>query len=307
MASAVNGMQQALEMAGGSVGFTALFLAGMLSLWYSKYENKPETGYLFWYALIMLIILINPFYIAFINRYAPSLAKNNIFLWILPVVPVIICCAVRAVGILENWQKKIMFAVGLVALLVLAAATSYSASNVSIRKNSNSTEAERQVFEYLSAELEASGASGFLIWGENTIMESARIYDGRFRLIYGKDMWMSDCLALTGTQYSDELVMAYNGMNSELIEVNVLLDIAYSYGCDAVVLYSEKIENERIVFENTLEQKREEFYANYQPGHFNYGHVYGELEADFETEIRENDYYYPAYETGKYTVYLRKD
>ena len=42
MVSIIGDMRRALEMAGGSVGFTAIFLAGVIGLWYGKFEKKAE-------------------------------------------------------------------------------------------------------------------------------------------------------------------------------------------------------------------------------------------------------------------------
>ena len=88
----IDDMQHSLEMAGGSVGFTALFLAGVIGLWYGKFEKKAERVFLFWYALLTLVTVINPIYIKAVRGALPELYFNNYYLWILPSVPVLFSC-----------------------------------------------------------------------------------------------------------------------------------------------------------------------------------------------------------------------
>lgn len=300
MSAALSGMQSALEMAGGSVGFTALFLAGLLSLWYGKYEDREESGYLFWYAIIMLAIVINPLYLSFIRRFSPSLAFDNIFLWIMPTVPVVVCCGVRAVGFLENMRKKAMFTVGLIGLLVLAGATSYSMSAVYLKQESALDNKKQEVLDYLGEYMDSSNKQSCVIWGEDTIMESAREYDGRILLVYGKDMWIDDCFALTGNVYEDEKYNAYQMINEESPSISMLYDEAKMLGCDFFILSTQRYTKalERKEFEK--QQIISELLSRRKYGRFSRGFIFGSDEVFYKDS---DPVYEPVFETSGFVIF----
>ena len=304
MSAVIGNMQEALEMAGGSAGFSALFMAGLLSLWYGKYEDREESGYMFWYAIIMLIIAVNPLYIMFIRKFSPSLAFNNIFLWIMPVVPVVVACGVKAVGLLKNLGKKVMFFLGLVGLLLLAGATSYSTATFELKGDSSSDENMNNVFSFIGRYIDENGLESVVIWGENEIIQNARSVDGRILLVYGKDMWMEGCLALTGNSFGDKQINAFGLINEEIPAMADLYETAAAFPCDLVVLGTERYNNalERIEFER--EQEISFLLSNRKPGRAAKGFVYG---SD-EVKIEEEEYGFTViYETDSYVVLKVED
>ena len=304
MSAVIGNMQEALEMAGGSAGFSALFMAGLLSLWNGKYEDREESGYMFWYAIIMLIIAVNPLYIMFIRKFSPSLAFNNIFLWIMPVVPVVVGCGVKAVGLLKNLGKKITFFLGLVGLLILAGATSYSTTTFELKGDSAFDENMENVFSFIGGYMDENGMPSCVIWGENEIIQTARSCDGRIILVYGKDMWLDECLALTGRNYSDDLRSAYMLINEEIPAMATLYEMADSLSCDLVVLSAERYEKvvERVEFER--QQAINLLISERKRGRASKGFIYG---SD-EVIIKEEKYGFTVvYESDSYVVLKVED
>ncbi|MDE6712370.1 MAG: hypothetical protein K2K20_01360, partial [Lachnospiraceae bacterium] len=90
MSELINSMQSALELAGGSPGLTALFLAGLIALWNQKFRGDQQNGNLFWYGALALFVVISPVFLMLVSEHLPELTTDHMMLWILPVVPVIL-------------------------------------------------------------------------------------------------------------------------------------------------------------------------------------------------------------------------
>ena len=218
----------------------------------------------------------------------------------MPTVPVVVCCGVRAVGFLENIRKKAMFAIGLIGLLVLAGATSYSMSAFNIKQESALDNKKQEVFDYLGEYMDSSNKQSCVIWGEDVIMESAREYDGRFLLVYGKDMWIDDCFALTGNVYDDEKYTAYYLINEDAASVSQLYDEAKILGCDFFILSTDRYAKalERKEFER--QQIISELLARRKYGRFSRGFIYGSDEVFY----KETDpVYEPIFQTSGFVIF----
>lgn len=240
MASIIDDMQHSLEMAGGSVGFTALFLAGVIGLWYGKFEKKAERIFLFWYALLTLVTVINPIYIKAVRGALPELYYNNYYLWILPSIPVLIYSCASAARRLGNTRMKIFFVLALLALLVLAATTSYSQSSMSILNKIEANDKRDGVVEYLSLAIDEREEQSCLIWGEPEIMERARQIDGRICTLYGKDRWQSNGY---DDKVFDEYDLAYETIKTAPIMQDKVASLAIKYGCDYIILLKSGFDN----------------------------------------------------------------
>lgn len=240
MAEIINEMQHSLEMAGGSVGLTALLLAGILALWYNKHESRIEVNCLFIYALITLIAVISPVYIKLITDYFPSLYKNNIYLWILPIVPVILYPGVIGTVSLKTLRKKLVFGIGLIAILILAAATSYSQSSVNVTDKTYIENKRKDLFNYISRTMQSED-DRVLIWGDRDVMEDARIYDGRINTLYGKTLWenyeVDSDLGFDSSDFEEAMYgYEYELMENPAVNIETISKRAYAYGCNYIII-----------------------------------------------------------------------
>ncbi len=240
MVSIIGDMRRALEMAGGSVGFTAIFLAGVIGLWYGKFEKRAERVFLFWYSLLALLTVINPIYIKAVRGALPQLYYNNYYLWILPLIPVIIYSCASAVKRLGSIKMKIFFIIALLALLVLASTTSFTASDMNVLERMEAKERKDGVIRYIAYSLDNKEADSCLIWGESEVMERARQLDGRIHTLYGKDKWQQDGW---DDKVFDELDLAYEIIKTAPIMQDKLLELAIKYDCDYIILSKEGFDN----------------------------------------------------------------
>jgi hypothetical protein len=229
-------MQNALEMAGGSVGFTALFLAGIVALWYNKYSKKQENGYLFWYALATLVIIINPLYLGFIEKFVPELMKYHMLLWVLPVVPVILYVGVSAFGLVKNQKERALLWIGMMAVLLLAGASSYNGEPKNIvQENSYIPSAEYEILLYAESFIAETGQEEMMLWGAAEVMENARRMSGRINLLYGKDLWLGNFDSQMHQIYEEWHYIAYEQMQYAPFYLAEIEEIALERGCDIVV------------------------------------------------------------------------
>lgn len=238
METVVTTMQYALGMAAGSAGMTALFLAGMVALWYNKNREHMEIESLFWYTVVTLVAVINPFYINAVSEYIPELYRSNMFLWILPTLPVILYTGVMAIATIKTKLHKLIFVLGMVLVLILAAATSYSQSIVRFTDKNYVESEKKDILYYVSASIDRGLVNDCMIWGDNDIMEYSRTYDGRIKTLYGKEYWEEENV---NRKYADEYAL----MQSPAENIEKIAIYAKYRKCDYIIVSeSDFIENE---------------------------------------------------------------
>lgn len=230
-------MQSALEMAGGNVGFTALFLTGLLALWSHKYKEKASTGSLFWYALFLLLLLITPIYHDLVTNYAPELHRDNMLYWLLPTAPVILYVGVQAIEYEKKGWNQVLLVLGMIALLLLAALTSYTHSDRQMATNASYIpEEELEIIQEIDKYRMEMHMDTVLLWGPNEIVQNARIYSGRIYTLYGKDLWNGTEDSQLHQIYEDWSYEAYDWMQKQVFHLEQIGQLAKSKGCDIVVL-----------------------------------------------------------------------
>lgn len=242
MSSMIHDMKSALEMAGGNVGFTALFLAGLFALWNSKYRSKSITGNLFWYALMVLVLIISPIYQELAMKFLPELMRDNMFLWILPTAPVILYVAVAAIEYGQGKWNQVFLVIGMVALLVLAAMTSYTQSDRQVIENNHyMPDAEYEVILQLDNYREEMHEDTILIWGAAEVMQYARMYSGRLYTLYGKDLWLGTINSQMHQIYENWYYSAYAWMENPAEYLEEIGGLAAEQNCDVLVLSRDSL------------------------------------------------------------------
>lgn len=240
MQAVIDGMQNSFSMAAGSAGLSAIFLACMLVLWNYKFESRNEIKLLFWYGLLMLIILISPMYSWVVKRFLPELISGNMYLWVLPVVPVIIFVAVVVISRLDNNFKKVAFAFGLVGIVILATTTSYVPNEIRLVENEFYIDSkELGVLEEVVNYTKRNGLENAVVWGPDEIIRDARIYDARIYTIYGKDIFEGQIDSQMHHIYSDWDIYAYNRMEAGNITSQDIAAVAENIYFDAIILHSD--------------------------------------------------------------------
>ena len=243
MQEIINGMQRSFNLAGGSVGLSSLFMAGLIALWYSKFERKSEVTALFWYALGMLVFVINPLYILFVERKAPSLSKDNLYLWLIPTVPVILYSGVSIISLFntKNRVRRIAFIVGLLGILVLAVTTSYSGFSIRFCQNgSYFEEQEQEIFDKIDNYRMTKDMEFVTIIGPNEIVEDARKYSGYYTTLYGKDLWRGEIGTQFEHSYESWQYELYNRIQEPEKYWENIADISYRNGCEFVVFSKQR-------------------------------------------------------------------
>lgn len=240
MQAIIESMHNSFSMAGGSAGLSAIFLACMMALWHYKFQGKNEIRNLFWYAFIMLIILVIPLTNLLVQYALPELYKNNMYLWLLPVVPVNLYVAVVVISRLDNKFKRVTFIVGLMGIMVLTATTSYNQNKLRLVSNNYYIDDEViPVFERLCEYREKKGMDNIKIWGPNEIMAYARRYDGHLHVLYGEDLYNENAYTQIVQEYDNDSFLAYELMNMASFYINEIVDLSLNNNIDAIVFKTE--------------------------------------------------------------------
>lgn len=250
-------MQSALEMAGGSPGLTALFLAGLIALWNQKFRGDQQNGYLFWYGAITLFIVISPVFLMLVTRFLPELTTDSMMLWILPVVPVILITGVNAFPFQRTKKERILFFAAFLAIIILAGATAYTKNQYKIIENAEYIpDSELEMILKVEEYRQENGMETVLLWAPQDIMKYARVYSGNIYLLYGKDLWLGSMDSQMHQIYEEWQQNAYIYMENAPLYLREIPEVAYARGCDVLILSKKVFEMYQTELPGSLGQGR---------------------------------------------------
>lgn len=233
----IESMKNSFSMSGGSAGLSAIFLAGLLALWFFKYESRPEVNDLFWYALLSLIVIITPFYTWIVYRLFPKLTENNMFLWVLPVVPVTLYVAVVVLARLESKTKRVMFSLGLIGIMLLATTTSYEPNEIKLQTNNHYVDnSSLLILEGILKYADKIHKDEVVILAPDKIMTDARIYDARIHTLYARDYYEGVIDSEMHQIYEPEIDEIYGYMKAGFGEADHLAVKAEANAVDAIII-----------------------------------------------------------------------
>lgn len=257
MSELINSMQSALEMAGGSPGLTALFLAGLIALWNQKFRGDQQNGYLFWYGAITLFIVISPVFLMLVTRFLPELTTDSMMLWILPVVPVILITGVNAFPFQRTKKERILFFAAFLAIIILAGATAYTKNQYKIIENAEYIpDSELEMILKVEEYRQENGMETVLLWAPQDIMKYARVYSGNIYLLYGKDLWLGSMDSQMHQIYEEWQQNAYIYMENAPLYLREIPEVAYARGCDVLILSKKVFEMYQTELPGSLGQGR---------------------------------------------------
>lgn len=240
MSELINSMQSALELAGGSSGFTALFLAGLIALWSQKFRGDQQDGYLFWYGAITLFIVVSPVFLMLVSKFLPELTADYMMLWILPAVPVILITGVNAFPFQRTKKERILFLAAFLAIMLLAGTTAYTKNQYKIIENAEYIpDSELEMILKVEEYRRQNGMETVLLWAPQDIMKYARVYSGDIYLLYGKDLWMGSMDSQMHQIYEEWQREAYIYMENAPLYLKEIAEAAYTRGCDVLILSRE--------------------------------------------------------------------
>lgn len=243
MSELINSMQSALELAGGSPGLTALFLAGLIALWNQKFRGDQQNGNLFWYGAIALFMVISPFFLMLVSEFLPELTTDHMMLWILPVVPVILITGVNAYSFQRTKKERILFLAAFLAIILLAGTTAYTRNKYKIIENAEYIpDSELEMILKVEEYRQQNEMETVLLWAPQDIIQYARVYSGDIYLLYGKDLWLGSMDSQMHQIYEEWQREAYIYMENAPLYLEKIVEVADTRGCDALIFSREVFE-----------------------------------------------------------------
>ncbi|MBR1470892.1 MAG: hypothetical protein IJ600_04535 [Lachnospiraceae bacterium] len=256
MSNMLEAIQHAFTLAGGTPGLSALFLAGLIALWYGKEGQKNDTRMLFHYALVMLLVIISPPYLYLTGRFFQGYTIDKMYLWLLPLTPVLLKVFSDATGALKKLHHRVLFVLAAAALLLLAGTTSYSAEGWKLTENSSYIPEETlSVLKRLQGIRREKGKEEILVWAPQDIMDYGRRYEGGLLFVYGRDLWLGPIDSEMHQIYDQTAHEAYAAMEDAVAHTKEIGKIAEAYQCDILVVSKERFYEE--------EQPWPRLYGNY--------------------------------------------
>lgn len=243
MSELIGSMQSALELAGGSPGLTALFLAGLIALWNQKFRGDQQNGNLFWYGAIALFMVISPFFLMLVSEFLPELTTDHMMLWILPVVPVILITGVNAYSFQRTKKERILFLAAFLAIMLLAGTTAYTRNKYKIIENAEYIpDSELEMILKVEEYRQQNEMETVLLWAPQDIIQYARVYSGDIYLLYGKDLWLGSMDSQMHQIYEEWQREAYIYMENAPLYLEEIAEVADTRGCDVLIFSREVFE-----------------------------------------------------------------
>ena len=182
-----------------------LVLALLLAWWLA--EKKPENTKgktLLFYTLGMTLLLIFPVSAIFVMLYQTAFYDYE---WAWSMVPVTAVIAYGATFLVERFAQKGKLFLG---ILGITAVLCLCGNQGTITLVEEETAAAQEDTRVILQEIHAfDRAKQRILWAPENIMEQVRRLDGKFLLIYGRDMWDTKAGAYDYEAYSEELTNAY--------------------------------------------------------------------------------------------------
>lgn len=251
-------MQAGMEAFSTGGQFMALFLGSLLFLFLIKpKENRHFRNY----ALIFTVLACFPFTAFLLAEYRTDYYNYASLLGLLPVVTVTALGLTEGAQILTETGKKLGkrtgYAVfgGLFVLIALCGTVSVLHTDLPKSNGFDKIPAEeRQVLELLSVRNETEE---LYVWAPDPVLTWARVYDGKLKLLYGRDLWNNALSGYTYDVYGEEQKALYDWMNINWIEVEAYsletdltpgeaFLLAKDCGCNLVVLTREQVRTPQV-------------------------------------------------------------
>ncbi len=198
---AYNGLFQYLSQN----GFVVILIAVLLFFWLSENkETNQKTNRLLVYTMLMVVILICPLSAIAVMIYQTSFYDYT-WAWSLVPLTMVIAYGVTVFWSKEKWSLRKLGIIGMTVLILCL-----SGNQGMIQKASDQEVATRKEVKEILQEIQAFWDSKeCVIWGPKRVMQEIRRYNGRVRLLYGKDMWDEKSGAYDYEAYSQEMTEAY--------------------------------------------------------------------------------------------------
>lgn len=200
--------------------YAALLLLVLFFLWFRK-EGEKEKPLLI-YTTLVTILCIFPVSAAVLMAYQTGFYNYK---WIWSYVPLTLLIAYGGTIFLteywERYKKKVWQCVGITAaVLTLGVLCGSMGQDVfDGGEKRQEREAANTILEALRTEADAEE---ICLWAPKEIMASARAFDGKIQLIYGRNMWDAALGAYSYDTYSESEKMLYlwmcNAEESGMVE-----------------------------------------------------------------------------------------
>lgn len=216
-------LKQVLATAGGAVGLSAIYLAGLLALWAGKSAEKTAMRELFWYAFVMLLVVLSP-----LGVYATML---------LPVAPLVLRITAEAAQTVQKPKEKVLFTLAVGALLLLAGTSDFTPKGFELSRNAEEIpKAELEALSAVDDYLAESRKTDVLLWGKSEVVLYARKHSADIRLLYDRSLWEGLQDKQFYVPYEQWALDAYELMEEAQEDPERVGTIGERHGCDVLVL-----------------------------------------------------------------------
>lgn len=190
--------------------YAALLFLVLLFLWFRREEEKEKL--LLVYTTLVTLLCVCPVSAAVLMTYQTRFYDYE---WIWNYVPLTLMIAYGGTLFLtkywEYYQKSIWKSLGIAAVAVALVCLCGSMGESGF---DGTAERQKRVAaqQTLGRMLEETGRENICLWAPKEIMETARAYDGKIRLVYGRNMWDAALGAYSYETYGESEEALYRWM-----------------------------------------------------------------------------------------------
>lgn len=222
----------------GSGMYMALYYFALLIIWKME-EEKKNRDILLYPFLIMFGLVWNPAVAGLFFRRVMSGDTEGRIYWIFCMIPVIVYAAVKC--ILREKQKKERWLTLAVTLVLLCVCGTFKLSDSIYEKAENEYRLPQEMVDICDAVLADSDQETPRMAVPYDLSSFPRQYDLRIKLLYGEN------ITFRITPETDPVIIAaYDEMQKDTPDLQVLTDALGARDCDYLVLYKEQCEPQEL-------------------------------------------------------------
>lgn len=234
--------------------YLILYLGSLLFLYVTKPKEHRDVRN---YALFIIGLVLFPL-TAYVLVWYRTGYYNYDSLWGL--LPITMIIALGLTEVSETLWKKLCeqkkwkcYAAVLGVVLLVALCGTVSAFHTKQEESNGFVKISTEEIEVLEVLRQQEGWKERCVWAPDKVLESARAYDGGFKLLYGRDLWNLPLRGYTFDGYDESREKLYTWMNINWYEVQVhslevelsaeeAFYLAKECGCDILVLDKMQLE-----------------------------------------------------------------
>lgn len=247
MRSVIDLISHVLETDRSYGKYAGLYLLALFALFLIKDKNESREGWFAGFSLTAAALAVCPVTVWLAVMKIRMSENFWELLWCIPAALTVSFAAAQICMLQKKGAGRLWLAAGCAALILFSGSVlpgSILPEKIPAFSGGNTLRPDPELdraIETAASQREALGTDVVLL-APDDIMEKARAYDGGIRLLYGKDLWQTGLHTGVADEYSADLRILYEKMQTDYDHPDEVAETAGWLGCNVLILRQQLTE-----------------------------------------------------------------